>query len=188
MEFVDKNTIRLDREINELDEFVLKFLRILEKHTEYVVISGYISILLGRSRATEDIDVFVKPLKKEKFYDLYTELKEKGYWCLNAESENEVYDYLVNNSAIRFAEINQTIPNFEVKFAVKPLQLLSFENRIKVKTSNGEIIISSLELQIAFKKYYLKSEKDLEDAKHIEKVFKDEIDYNLIEKYKGLLE
>ena len=52
----------------------------------------------------------------------------------------------------------------------------------------GSIKISSLEIQIAFKKYYLKSDKDLEDAKHIEHIFKDKIDMEKVYKYKSILE
>ena len=50
------------------------------------------------------------------------------------------------------------------------------------------IIISSLERQIAFKRYYLMSDKDLEDAKHVEEVFKGHIDVEKIKKYKVFLE
>ena len=59
---------------------------------------------------------------------------------------------------------------------------------IKVKTEKGDLIISSLERQIAFKRYYLKSDKDLEDAQHIEDSFKDNIDLNKIKGYMRLIE
>ena len=51
----------------------------------------------------------------------------------------------------------------------------------------GNVCISSLERQIAFKKYYLKSDKDIEDAKHIGSLFKENIDMEKINKYKKLL-
>ena len=84
MEFRNKNTIKLNKIINELDKFVLDFTRILEKYANYVIISGYISILFGRARSTEDIDVFIEKIDKEKFYLLYSDLKKNDYWCLNA--------------------------------------------------------------------------------------------------------
>lgn len=62
MEFVGKGKIRLDRVLSELDERVLGFTRILEKHVEYVIVSGYVSILFGRARATEDVDILIKEL------------------------------------------------------------------------------------------------------------------------------
>lgn len=108
--------IILDRELNELDIFALDFLEILKKHTLYVVISGYISILLGRTRATEDIDVYINFLSKEVFLQLYNELDMQGFWCLNVENADEVYSYLYDGLAVRFSRKGNSIPNFEVKF------------------------------------------------------------------------
>src|SRR3989344_5143306 len=187
MKFLDSKTIQIDKELNELDKFVLRFIKILEKHTDYVIISGYVSILLGRTRGTEDIDVFIKELDKKEFIKLYNELKRNGYWCLNSEEDNELYSYLEDGLAIRFALKNETIPNFEVKFAKKLLSKESFNDRITVITKDGRIKISSLERQIAFKRYYLKSDKDLEDARHIEEVFKENIDKKKVNIYKKLI-
>ena len=64
----------------------------------------------------------------------------------------------------------------------------SFNDRITVKTKIGNLNISSLERQIAFKRYYLKSEKDIEDAAHIERLFANKLKRPLIEKYKKLIE
>jgi len=188
MRFVNKKKIKLDKIINELDKFVFKFIRILEKYTDYVIISGYVSILLGRSRSTEDVDLFVKPINKITFVKLYKDLIKNKFWCLNAENVDEVYSYLQDGVAVRFAKKGTTVPNFEVKFAKKALDLESFKDNITVKTKIGEIKISSLERQIAFKRYYLKSDKDIEDAEHIEELFKGKLNKDLIKKYKRLIE
>ena len=188
MHFIDKHTLQLDKVLNELDLFVLDFVRMLEHYTDYVLISGYVAILLGRSRATEDVDIFIRPFQKEQFLKFYRDLRDHGYWCLNGEDEEELFSYLQEGLALRFARDQQTIPNFEVKFAKKHLDELSFLDRITVQTSKGNIFISSLERQIAFKRYYLKSEKDLEDAAHLEKVFKEHLDRNLIAHYKQEIE
>ena len=45
--------IVLDRELNELDSFVLEFIKCLQ--SRYVIVAGYVAILLGRSRTTDDI-------------------------------------------------------------------------------------------------------------------------------------
>ena len=66
MKFIGKRTIRLDKEINELDELVFKFVKILETYTSYVIVSGYVAILLGRDRGTEDIDIIIPKLDKQK--------------------------------------------------------------------------------------------------------------------------
>ena len=188
MEFRNKNTIKLNKIINELDKFVLDFTRILEKYANYVIISGYISILFGRARSTEDIDVFIKKIDKEKFYLLYSDLKKNDYWCLNAESPDDVYEYLKEGLAVRFAKKSETIPNIEVKFINKKLDADLIKESVTVITKEGSLKISSIERQIAFKKYYLKSDKDIEDAKHLEEIFKNKIDLNKIKKYKKMIE
>ena len=187
MKWINERKIKLDKPINELDAFVLKFIRIVEKHVDYVIISGYVAILLGRSRATEDVDIFIKPLEKEKFIILYHKLKEAGFWCLNAESDDDVYSYLKDNIAIRFAVKGQTIPNLEVKFPKNRLDWDVFIDIVEVETTGGVLKISSLEKQIAFKKYYLGSDKDLEDAKHLEELFMEHLDKERIKKYKELI-
>lgn len=188
MKFVNKNTIKLDKEINELDKFVLKFVKILEKYADYVIVSGYVSILFGRTRTTEDVDIFIEELSGEKLNALYGALKKHGYWCLNAESIDEIYRYLKDGFAVRFALENKTIPNFEVKFAKNISKKSALSDALTVETKLGNVRISSLERQIAFKRYYLNSDKDLEDAAHIEKLFKENINKEKVEQYKRYIQ
>jgi len=54
--------------LSNLDKFVLEFIKVLEQHVDYVIISGYVSIVLGRTRITEDIDVFIKKFLKSNFH------------------------------------------------------------------------------------------------------------------------
>ena len=177
----------MERIPSELDKFAVEFLRILEKYAEYVVISGYVSILLGRTRSTEDIDVFIKPISKDVFSKLYQEIQNNGFWCLNAESEDEVFGYIQDGLAIRFAKADNYAPNFEVKFPKDELDDAVFEDYILVKLAIGGIKISSLERHIAFKRYYLGSKKDEEDSLHIEEYFKNQIDLTKVSKYKNLI-
>lgn len=188
MKFIDQQTIQLDKVITELDAMVSKFIHILEKHMEYVLVSDYVAILFGRARATEDIDLFIRKLDKERFTLLYEELKHAGYWCLNAEDTERVYEYLGEEIAVRFAEEGKTIPNFEVKCALKKLDQASFSDALTVILPNGKLKVSSLERQLAFKRYFLKSEKDLEDARHLEEVFRNNIDPQKVEAYRRLIE
>ncbi|GBE19810.1 hypothetical protein BMS3Abin17_00539 [archaeon BMS3Abin17] len=173
--------------INELDKFVLDFLKIVQKHVDYVVISGYVSILLGRSRATEDVDIFIKKIPIEVFSKLYKELKEYGFWCLNAEKEEEIYGFLKDSLAIRFSFEEMPVPNFEVKFPKDELDESTFNDFITVILPENKLKISSLERHIAFKRYYLESDKDVEDASHVEETFKGKIDYNKVNKLKELI-
>ena len=163
----DKKEIILDKELNELDKYVLEFIKILEKHVDYVIISGYVSILLGRTRTTEDIDMFIMPISKERFNELYEDLIENGFWCLNSDNPEIAFDYLKSGLAIRFSIENMPIPNFEVKFPKDSLGLETFNDSIEVILPKGDLIISCLERHIAFKRYFLKSKKDFEDSGHI---------------------
>jgi len=182
-----KKEIILNRKLSELDKFVLDFIEILEKHVDYVIISGYVSILLGRTRTTEDVDVFIKEVGKEKISELYEELKTKGFWCINADDGEEIFSYLNDKLAVRFSYKGKSIPNFEVKFPKDELDKETFKDFIWVVLPQKKLKISCLERHIAFKKYFLKSDKDKEDAIHIEELFKDKLDYNKINIVKELI-
>jgi len=184
--FVDEKEIILNRNLSKLDEFVLDFVTIISKYTRYVLISGYVSILLGRSRATEDIDIFIEEISKQKFKEMYFELVKKGFFCLNSDNFEIVFEYICDNLAIRFAK-GGPIPNIEVKFPKDNLDKGAFDDFITVNLPSGKLKISNLEKQIAFKRYFLGSEKDLEDALHLEELFKDKLDYGKIKKTQELI-
>ncbi|KUK61362.1 MAG: Uncharacterized protein XD82_1152 [Methanoculleus marisnigri] len=44
--------------VTTLDRFVASVTDIIERYTGYVFVSGYVAILFGRARGTEDIDLF----------------------------------------------------------------------------------------------------------------------------------
>ena len=74
---VINNIIIVNRDLTELDIFLRDFLNILKKHSDYLVVSGFVSIATGRTRGTEDIDMLVPVMKKEKFERFFNELNEK---------------------------------------------------------------------------------------------------------------
>ncbi len=187
MKFVDKKTIEIDREISDLDKFAIDFINILKKHTKYVIISGYVAILLGRARASEDIDIIIPKISFSDFKKLYDDIKKHNFYCLNAEEDKTIFSYLQDNLAIRFAKIDTIIPNIEMKWVKKEFDKIALDKTINVKIKNQKIVISHLELQIAFKEVILKSPKDLEDAQHIRDVAKEYLDNELIQKYKEML-
>ena len=183
----EKKEIKFDRELSNLDQFALNFTKVLRNHVDYVIVAGYVSILLGRSRVTEDIDVFIKKMSFEQFSQLYKELKEAGFWCINAEDEKEVFSYLNEGLAVRFSYEGVGVPNFEVKFPKDELDEKVFEDSVTVYFPNDKIVISSLERNIAFKRYFLGSDKDIEDAIHLEELFKNKLDKEKINKIKELI-
>ncbi len=187
MKFINKKTIKIDKEINELDKFVLKFVKILQKHTDYVIVGGYVSILLGRGRATDDIDIFIPKTSKEKLAILYEDLIKNGYWCLNSSELDDMYSLLTSKHSIRFALEPSVSPNIEIKFSKDVYDDMSLREPLVVKINDFELRISYIELQIAFKEEVLKSNKDLEDARHLRLVAKGHLNKNLINEYKKKL-
>jgi hypothetical protein len=187
MKFINKKTIEIDRELSDLDTFAIDFTTIVKQHVPYVIVSGYVAILLGRARASEDIDVIIPQIDFSTFKTLYTDLKHNDFYCLNAEKDSEVFEYLKDTLAIRFAKTDIIIPNIELKWAKNRFDELALENTIDVKIRKETLCISHLELQIAFKEMVLKSPKDLDDAEHIRDVAKEYLDMKLIQKYKEML-
>ena len=78
--------------------------------------------------------------------------------------------------------------NLSTPSTLPNLTYISLRNTIEVKIKNESIIISQLELQVAFKEKVLKSQKDLEDAKHIRNVAKEILNEALIKEYEGMLD
>ncbi|KXA90707.1 hypothetical protein AKJ62_00020 [candidate division MSBL1 archaeon SCGC-AAA259D14] len=187
MEFLDKSTIRIDRELSELDRFSLEFIDVLKKYTDYVIVGGYVAILLGRARASEDVDIIVPEFDFPTFRSFYDGLEKEGFYCLNASENDTIFGYLENGSSIRFSRNEQVIPNVELRWAENKFDRITLEKKITVKLSEGDIYISPLELQIAFKEEVLKTPKDMEDAQHIRNVAQEYLNENLIEKYKVML-
>lgn len=194
MEFLNKTTIKLDRELNELDKFVFKFLSILKKFSDYVVVSGYIPILFGRSRGTEDVDLIVPKLSKEKFEKLFENLKKENFWCINTDKVDEALGILTDKVSIRFAIAKELAPNIELRFSKNKLTELALKDSLKVLIQNREIIVSSIELQIVYKEEISKGEKDenvgnkdMEDALYLRKLFDGKLDDSKIEKYRNLI-
>ena len=65
---VERDTIVINRELTSLDLFVKDFLSILKKYSDYLIVSGFVSISTGRTRGTEDVDILFPIIQKEKFY------------------------------------------------------------------------------------------------------------------------
>lgn len=169
----DKKEIKIEREINNLDKFVIDFVNLLE---DYVIVSGYVSILTGRSRATEDVDLLIPEMSFEKFEFLWEKIYSNNFECINTSDVKEAFDSL-KEYAIRFSRKNNPLPNMEFKIISTKIHKYSFENRMKCYIQNNLLFISPLEMQIAYK-LYLGSEKDIEDAVHLYELFNEKINEN----------
>ena len=179
----ERKEIILNRELSKLDRFVIDFCNLLE---DYVVVSGYVSILFGRSRATEDVDLLIPKMNLGDFMKLWKKAHENGFECLNTSVAEDAFRMLKEH-AIRFSKKGIAVPNIEFKVIKNDIGKYSFKERLKVKMKNEKLFISPIEMQIAYK-LSLGSNKDLEDAKHLyilfnEKLNKEEL-VKLIKEFK----
>ncbi len=172
--------IRLDKELNDLDRFVMDFIQILEKNeVNYVLVSGYLSILFGRSRSSEDIDLIVEKIPKDRFTAMWKDIMA-SFYCLPTDNPDIAYEtYLVAPTSVRFSRRGAPIPNIEFKFPKVDLDRWVLKNSRRVLLNGKTIRISPVELQIAYK-LFLNSEKDIEDARYLYRLFAEKLDQNLL--------
>jgi len=176
MEYLfSKEKIVMNKVFSSLDRFVFDFCSFLEKSKiKYVIVSGYVAIVFGRSRNTEDIDILVEQIDFEDFENLWKTLIKK-YTCLNTNNVKSAYfEYLLNKTAIRFSEKNNFIPNIEFKFLKDEKDSYCLKNSVELNINKRRIFISPIELQIAYK-LALGSIKDIEDARFLFKLFEHDI-------------
>jgi len=174
------------KHLSILDEFAIDIASVINKFFSYAIVGGYVSILFGRSRGTEDIDFIIRPrnaLENAIIY-LFEEIEKYNFWSINCS--NAVYalrECIPSKIRIRLARKNMVIPNAELKIAESKLDYESIEKRLKITINkNRQLYIGPLELNIAYK-FYLGSQKDIEDAVHLFCLFKEIINKNAIQNY-----
>ena len=173
---------------NILDEFVSDFIHILEKHVVYVLVSGYVAICHGRARGTEDIDVIVEKIEKNKFIKLHNDLVDGGFESIQNDKPEILYNnYLLENTSIRYVRHGTLIPDMEVKLVKDELDEYQLEKRIKLPLTETEFYFSTPETNIAFKEELLKSDKDLEDARHLRIIYEEKLNQQEIQKIKDMI-
>ena len=178
----------MERKVDDktiLDKFVEDFVRVIDKYVKYIVVSGFVAIAHGRSRGTEDIDMIIERIPKEKFIELHNALVENNFECMQSPNPEEIYDrYLTKNLSVRYTRNGEFLPEMEIKFAKDFLDEYQIKTRRKFLFTGLNIYFSSIETNIAFKEELLKSDKDLEDARHLRIIYKEDIDENEINKIK----
>lgn len=170
-----------------LDQFCLEFCKIIERHTPYIIVSGFLVIASGRVRGTEDIDMIIPRISQAAFSKLHDDLYKHGFVCVQSGIANEVHDYLQENISVRYTWQNKPVPEMEVKFAKDILDNIQLQNREKLPLTGLDVWFSSVAMNIAFKEEYLKSDKDMEDAKHLRMVYSEKINEKEINEIKKLI-
>ena len=178
----------MTKDYNILEEFCVSFCKIIDKYTDYIVVSGFFVISSGRSRATEDIDIIIKPLDLDKFILMHKDLEKANFECLQDSNPNKIYtNYLIKNIAVRYFRGTDFIPNIELKFAKDELDYYQLKNRKKIEFTDIDVFFSSVEACIAFKEELLQSPKDIEDANYLKVVYSDYIIKDEIIKIKKMI-
>jgi hypothetical protein len=180
---VSGKKIEFKKEQNRLDRFVIDFTLLLNRlQIRYVIVSGYVAILFGRSRTSEDVDIIVEKFDFKTFIKVWNTISD-GFYCINTNDAKEAYEnYLSAGISLRFAKKNTFIPNIEFKFPKLELDTWTVKERKKVIINSHYFYIAPLELQISFK-LLLGSEKDIEDAKHLYKLFEETLDMSLLKEF-----
>jgi len=168
-----------------LDKFAEDFARIIEKHAKYIIVSGFVAIAHGRSRGTEDIDMIIERIDIEAFIKMHHDLEAAGFECIQSKDPGVIYNYyLKDNLSVRYIRKGSLIPEMELKFVKDLLDDYQIKTRTKLPLTGLDLYFSSIEMNIAFKEELLKSEKDIEDARHLRIIYANEIDENEIKKIK----
>jgi len=178
---------RAVKDQNILDRFATDFCRIVQKHCKYIIVSGFVAISTGRSRGTEDIDMIIPRLPEKIFTQLHEDLYANGYECHQSDKASTVYEYLANKDSVRYVRKEELLPEMEIKFAKDELDAYQLSTRQKIPSTGLDLWFSSIEMNIAFKEEYLKSDKDIADAKHLRIIFKEDIHESEIVRIKKMI-
>lgn len=158
------------REPNELDRLASDFSSVLrDVGVRHVFVAGYVVILSGRARATQDIDVLVERLDGGAVRRVVSELENAGFWG-PAMPLGEAEDILSDGGRLWISRENEMVPHLDVTYPTDEFDRASLERPITAEIASVELPIGPLELQIAYK-LYLGSEQDFEDAAHLYTLF-----------------
>lgn len=168
-----------------LDKFTEDFCKIVDKHCKYIICSGFVAISHGRSRGTEDIDMIIEKLSLNEFEKLHKDLIKHKFECMQTPDSKKIYeDYLLKNDSIRYIRKDKMLPEMEIKFAKDEIDNYQLNSRIKIQFTDLDVYFPKIEEAIAFKEEYLKSEKDLEDARHLRIIYEGKLDKDYIKQFK----
>ena len=107
---------------------------------------------------------------------------------MQGENSRNLYnDYLYENLSIRYTYSDLALPEMELKLAKDELDEYQLKNRIKLEMTGLDIWFSTIDSNIAFKEELLKSDKDMEDAKHLRIVYSGIINEMEIKRIKQMI-
>jgi len=141
-------------------ETLLKLLK--ENKTDFVIIGATAFPVYGYSRATLDLDIFIRPTR-ENVERVMKSLEEFGYDI----SDVSVKDFLGKKILIRQYILETDIHPFVAGVEFEDV----WKTKIKDKIGNVEVYFASLDNMIKMKKSAGRA-KDIEDLKYLERIKK----------------
>jgi hypothetical protein len=175
---------------NVLDKFAEDFCKVVDKHCKYIIVSGFVAISSGRARATENIDMILERLSEDKFIELHRDLEVNGFECMQSSNPKEIFDsYLFEGDNVRYTRKENKFfpPEMDIHFAKDELDEAQLDERQKIDFIGLDVWFSSVESNIAFKEELLGTDKDMEDATHLRKVYEEKISEEKIDRIKNLI-
>ena len=168
----------MERDLTDLDRYVCRFVRIVEKYTDYVIVSGYISILLGLPRPTFDVDVLAKPMSREDFEKMLDELRANGFVTI----EDKEKAFILFSQGHTISIHTPDVWYFDFKQPKDRWGYVSISSPLIARIGECEIRIAPPEVQIPYK-LWLGSDKDIKDAVYIYERLKEIIDEERLREY-----
>ena len=186
---IENGIIIINRELTKLDLFVKDFLDVLKRHSNYLVVSGFVSISTGRTRGTEDVDILAQKPSKIDFALLLDDLFKNKFWCYQGDTIDEIWKYIENGDNIRFAKEGEMFPNVEFISVDKsrPTKYFEFTHPQRIKIQDFEFKIPPIEFEILYKEIVLAGKKDVEDARHLRTFFSDIIKRERFKEYEPII-
>ena len=170
VETLSGNEIKVDLE--EFFELVIQSLK--ETGIQYVVVGGIASIVWGRPRTTNDVDVIIKATHLE-IQSLAAFLEKKGF----VYGTKDIAVALKEKSIATI--LHQDFPyKIDIQGVYEPLDERSLSNRLSLKIFNQEAYIEKPEDLIIAKLRY-GSSMDFEDTKAILIRQNEKLDYEYLE-------
>ena len=105
-----------------------------------------------------------------------------GFECIQSSKVEDIFDYLNRKDSVRYVRKGGEFlpPEMEMKFVKDEIDEMQMKTRRKFELTGLDIWFSSIEFNVAFKEELLKSDKDMQDARHLRIIYRDEIDEGLI--------
>lgn len=173
-------TLVVERAPNDLDDLAIRFTRTLDDlGIDHVYVAGYVAVLAGRSRSTEDIDVLLERVDRDAVEDLADRLEAEGMWG-PAMPLDSMAEMLEDN--VWVARDGEMVPRLEVKFVDDEFDRASLENSITARIDGSEVPVGPLELQIAYK-LWMGAQRDIEDAAHLHGLFEESLRTDRLEEW-----